>query len=199
MQGADELRRGFRDVLAATAGGAGLQARFDLSRKMSWVQPQGGDDNTGYGIVCGLIQDPALPDRAWPTHLSVTYYTSVGCPPGVMDSACLLDLTMTGAGARDARILTSTALTAVLDHHHRAPAQNSRSGALTAAEAPSAAADRLPETGRRGPGAPSLDFPAGPVTSRPDTGDARAPSARARQLPRGLPRHQGWRRPSRGA
>src|ERR1017187_3660775 len=32
MQSADELRRGFRDVLAATAGGAGLQARFDLSR-----------------------------------------------------------------------------------------------------------------------------------------------------------------------
>jgi hypothetical protein len=197
MPSADELNRGFRDVLAATAGRAGLQARLDLSHKASWVQPQGGDDNTGYGIVCGLIQDPALPDSAWPTHLSVTYYTSAGCPPGMMDSACLLDLTMTGAGARDARILTSTALTAVLDHHHRAPPPNSRSGALTVAETPSAAAGRLPETGRRRPGAPSLDFPAGPVTSRPDTGDA--PSARARQLPRGLPRHQGWRRPSRGA
>jgi hypothetical protein len=196
MQSADELRRSFRDALAATIGGVGLQARFDLSHKVSWIQLQGGDDTTGYGIACGLIQDPALPDRAWPTHLSVTYYTSAGCPPGTMDSACLLDLTMTGAGARDARILTSTALTAVLDHH-RAPAQTSKSGALTAAEAPSVAADRLPGTGRRRPGVPSLEFPAGPATSRrSDTGDA--PSARARQLPRGLARHQGWRRPGRG-
>jgi len=197
VQSADDFRRSFRDGLAATIGDTGLEARFDLSRKMSWVQPQGGVGNAGYGIVCGLVQDPAHPDSAWLTHLSVTYYTSNAGSPGQMGSERLLDLTMAGAGARDARILTSTTLTAVLDHH-RHLGQNPRANVPAAAEAPFAAADRIPEIRRSQSAPPSLDFPARPATSsRPGTGAAS--DARARQVPRGLQRHQGWRRPGRGA
>jgi hypothetical protein len=87
MQSGDDFRHSFRDALAARIGGTGLEARFDVSDNLSWVPPQGGGDNVGYGIGCGLAQDPALPDRAWPTYLSVTYYTSVDCPPASCEAS----------------------------------------------------------------------------------------------------------------
>jgi hypothetical protein len=109
----DEMDRAFRESLAELAAGAsGCQAldcgTWGPAAPLARLCFASSDGNDAYFVHAGLRADAGLRAERWATRVSAVRAPEEG------ERRYALDVTMSGPGARDGRLLAVLVLTAVL-------------------------------------------------------------------------------------
>lgn len=102
-----EFRQAFTAALAEAVQETGQLAVWTDGPTLPWVQQAGGDGSRGYWITCQITPGKGA-------HLDVTYLAPGTGSALLADRAA--DLTLTGTGARNVRILAAAAVTAIRSH-----------------------------------------------------------------------------------
>jgi hypothetical protein len=116
-----------REALRNAIEGTGLEATFTndptgFAMYASWLTPEGSDGKTGYLVRCkfSTVALQGLPDGPLSAHLRVDHSSPSAGPAGRRDGLSdlteVLDLTIAGPQAGDARIIAAAAVTAVHGH-----------------------------------------------------------------------------------